>query len=41
MELKNIKVSEEIWWELNKLKIEWKLKRISNVIEKLVKERTK
>lgn len=41
MELKNIKVSEEIWWELNKLKIEWKLKRISKVIEKLVEERTK
>ena len=39
MELKNIKISEEIWWKLNKLKVELRLKRISEVIEKLVKER--
>ena len=41
MELKNIKIPEEIWWELNRLKVEWRLKKISEVVEKLVKERKK
>ena len=34
---KNIKVEEEVWWELNKLKAEMKLKRIADVIENLLK----
>jgi predicted CopG family antitoxin len=39
MELKNIKIDEDIWWELNKLKVKFKLKKISEVIKKLVNER--
>lgn len=41
MELKNIKIEENIWWELNKLKVEWKLKTLSEVVSKIVKERKK
>ena len=36
MKLKNIKVDTEIWWKLNQLKLDWKLKTLSNVITKLV-----
>jgi len=39
MELKNIKIEKNIWWELNKLKVEWKLKTLSEVVTKIVKER--
>ena len=39
MKLKNIKIEENIWWELNKLKVEWKLKTLSEVVSKIVKER--
>ena len=39
MELKNIKIEENIWWKLNKLKVEWKLKTLSEVVTKIVKER--
>lgn len=38
MNLKNIKVEENIWWELNKLKVEWRLKTISQVVSRIVKE---
>ena len=41
MELKNIKIPEEIWWEINKLKVEWRLKKMSEVIIKLIKEKKK
>ena len=41
MKLKNIKIEENIWWELNKLKVEWKLKTLSEVVTKIVKERKK
>jgi len=37
--IKNIKIEEEIWWELNKLKVEWKLRTLSDVITRLVKNR--
>ena len=36
MKLKNIKIPEEIWWKLNELKVKLRLKKISEVIEKLV-----
>lgn len=36
-ELKNIKLSENVWWKLNKLKVDWKLKKLSDVIERLIK----
>jgi len=39
MKLKNIKIEENIWWELNRLKVEWKLKTLSEVVTKIVKER--
>lgn len=38
MKLKNIKVDEDIWWELSKLKVKFKLKRIADVIRKLVED---
>jgi len=41
MELKNIKIEEDIWWELNRLKVEWRLKTLSEVVSKIVKERKK
>jgi predicted CopG family antitoxin len=41
MVLKNIKIEENIWWQLNKLKVEWKLKTLSKVVTKIVKERKK
>lgn len=41
MELKNIKIEEKIWWELNRLKVELKLKTLSEVVSKIVKERKK
>ena len=41
MELKNIKIEEDIWWELNRLKVEWRLKTLSKVVSKIVKERKK
>jgi len=41
MKLKNIKIEENIWWELNKLKVEWKLKTLSEVVTKIIKERKK
>ncbi len=37
--LKNIKIEENIWWELNRLKVEWKLKTLSEVVTKIVKEK--
>jgi predicted CopG family antitoxin len=37
MVLKNIKVEEEVWWELNKLKVQWKFKTLSQVVTKIVK----
>jgi predicted CopG family antitoxin len=39
MELKNIKIEENVWWKLNKLKVEWRLKKLSQVISKLIKEK--
>lgn len=39
MVLKNIKIDESDWWELNKLKVDLKLKRIADVIKKLLKDR--
>ena len=36
MVLKNIKIEEEIWWQLNKIKVELKLKTLSAVVSKLV-----
>jgi len=39
MVLKNIKVEEDIWWELSKLKVEMKLKRIADVIKKLLEKK--
>ena len=39
MELKNIKIPEDIWWEINRLKVEWRMKRISDVIKRLIKEK--
>ena len=41
MGLKNIKIDEDIWWELNKLKVEWKMKRISDTVRKIIKQRGK
>ena len=41
MELKNIKLPEDAWWELNKLKVEWKLKKLSDVIVKLIEKKKK
>jgi len=41
MELKNIKIPEEVWWKLNELKVKWRLKKISEVIERFVKENKK
>jgi len=41
MGLKNIKVEENTWWELNKLKVEWRLKTLSAVVSELVKSREK
>jgi predicted CopG family antitoxin len=38
MEIKNIRVKEDVWWKLNKLKVELRIKSISELIEKLVKE---
>lgn len=39
MILKNIKIEEDVWWELNKLKVERKLKKLSDVVKLLLKER--
>jgi len=33
METKNIKVEEEVWWQLNKIKVEKKFKKISDVVK--------
>ena len=41
MKLKNIKIEENVWWELNKLKVEWKLKTLSEVITRIVKDEKK
>ena len=38
MEIKNIRVREDIWWELNKLKVNLRIRSISKLIERLVKE---
>jgi len=36
METKNIKVEEEVWWQLNKIKVEKKFKKISDVVKFLL-----
>ena len=36
MKLKNIKIDEELWWKLNRLKIDLRLKTLSDVIDKLL-----
>ena len=37
MVIKNIRVEEDIWWELSKIKVDKKLKSIEKVIEFLIK----
>lgn len=39
MVLKNIKIEEEVWWELNKLKVENKLKKLSDVVKLLLERK--
>lgn len=39
MVLKNIKIEEDIWWELNRLKVKLRLKRLSEVISKILREK--
>jgi len=41
MKVKDVKIDEDIWWELSRYKVEWKLKRLSDVIRRIVKERKK
>lgn len=39
MGVKSIKVDEDIWRELVKIKVDFKIKKISDVIKKIVNER--
>jgi len=39
MELKNIKIPEETWWKISELKVKWRLKKMADVIEKLIGEK--
>jgi len=41
MEIKNIRVDEETWWKLCKLKVDMILKRIADVIVYLLKKNKK
>lgn len=38
MEIRNIRVKENIWWELSKIKVQNKLRSISDVVELLLKK---
>lgn len=38
MKTKDIKVDEDVWWSLSKIKVNKKLKSISKVIEQLVQK---
>jgi predicted CopG family antitoxin len=39
--MKNIKVDDEVWEKLSRLKLDWKKKRIADVIDELVKCKSK
>lgn len=38
MVLKNIKVDEDVWYKLAKMKLDLKLRRIADVVKKLVED---
>lgn len=38
MKVKNIRVKEDVWWELNKIKVNKKLSSISKVVELLIEK---
>jgi len=38
MSVRNVKVEEEVWWKLSKIKVNNKLKSISEVINFLLKK---
>ena len=38
MNIRNVKVEEDVWWKLSKIKVNNKLKSISEVIEFLLKK---
>lgn len=41
MENKNIKINEETWWKLNKLKVDLRLTKLADVINYLIKNQKK